>query len=341
MSRLTDWLWLIISGVLAVLWLWTLMRYRKERSTVRSSRPQTMLQRMEAEDLLKTFHNLQAKEGSVSIEELAHATQLPEAVVREEMATLFTLGWVERDSGDELRLTDEGTQRARDLIRAHRLWERYLVDREGMALDAVHAEAHRREHDTTAEELERLDAELEHPAWDPHGHVIPAPSSKLPATGARSLLDEGAPGSRFRIVELDDEPSELLAQLVILGLRPGMEIEVRQRDPTFLQVQLDDSTVPLANAAARRILVVPTPALAVPLGELPVGVQARVIEIRGSGKHQRRVLDMGFVPGAEIGVMRTAPLGDPVEYRVKETAVALRKEDADTILVEELRDEEE
>lgn len=339
MSGLIDWLWPIISVVLAALWLWTLIRYRRAQSAALLSRPPALLRRMDAEDLLKMFHNLQAEEGSVSVKQLMDATDLPEAMVREEMETLFALGWVEQGPEDTLTLTGKGMQRARDLIRAHRLWERYLVDREGMALDAVHAEAHQREHDTTPEELERLDAELEHPAWDPHGHVIPAPSSKLPPTGARSLLDEGAPGSRLRVVELDDEPSELLAQLVALGLKPGVEIVVREQEPTLLRVQLNGSTVPLANAAARRIRVVPVPALPTPLGELPISARARVVEIRGSGKHQRRMLDMGFVPGAEIRAIRSAPLGDPVAYRVKETAVALRKADADTVLVEELQDE--
>jgi Mn-dependent DtxR family transcriptional regulator len=44
----------------------------------------------------------------------------------------------------------------RELIRAHRLWEHYMVKREGMPLEAVHAEAHRREHETSFEEVERL-----------------------------------------------------------------------------------------------------------------------------------------------------------------------------------------
>ena len=48
------------------------------------------------------------------------------------------------------------------------------------------------------------------------------------------------------------------------------------------------------------------------------------------------MLDMGFVPGAEVIVIRKAPLGDPIEYRVKGTAVALRQKDANSILVEEL-----
>ena len=62
-------------------------------------------------------------------------------------------------------------------------------------------------------------------------------------------------------------------------------------------------------------------------------------EVQGGGKHQRRMLDMGFVPGASVSVMRKAPLGDPVEYTVKGTAVALRRREANTILVEELKDE--
>jgi len=271
------------------------------------------------------------------VEELTRAVHLPEAVIREEVDALLTFGWVERGSEGSLRLTDEGRHRAGDLIRVHRLWERYLVDREGMALEAVHAEADQREHDTTPKEMEKLDAELKYPAWDPHGHAIPAPSGQLPSTMARSLMDEGTPGSCLRIIQLDDEPAELLAQLVALGLKPGVEIEIREREPTLLRVQLDGNIVPLASAAARCVFVVPAPALPVPLGELPDGVRARVVETSGSGKHQRRMLDMGFVPGAEVTVIRRAPLGDPTEYHIKGTAVALRREDADTVMVEELR----
>jgi len=49
------------------------------------------------------------------------------------------------------------------------------------------------------------------------------------------------------------------------------------------------------------------------------------------------MLDMGLVPGAEVTAIRTAPLGDPIEYRIKGTAIAMRRTDADSILVEEVR----
>jgi Fe2+ transport system protein FeoA len=205
-----------------------------------------------------------------------------------------------------------------------------------MSLQAAHAEAHRREHDMTPEELGRLDAELGHPAWDPHGHVIPGSGHRIPSPIGRPLSKLAKPGSRLRIVSLDDEPASLLAQLVALGLEPGVDVEVVDREPDLLRLQLNDISFPLASAAAQHVAVVPAPSLPVELGELPAGSRAQVVEIGGVGKHQRRLLDMGFVPGAGVSVIRKAPLGDPVEYQVKGTSVALRREDANTILVEEL-----
>jgi len=109
-----------------------------------------------------------------------------------------------------------------------------------------------------------------------------------------------------------------------------------EQEAGVLRLRLDGNIIPLASAAARHVSVVPTPVLPVPMGELPVGSQAWVVEIAGSGKHQRRMLDMGFVPGAEVNTVRRAPLRDPIEYRIKRTAVALRLKDADSVLVEEL-----
>jgi Fe2+ transport system protein FeoA len=103
-----------------------------------------------------------------------------------------------------------------------------------------------------------------------------------------------------------------------------------------MRLQLDGVVVPLANAAAIHVSVVPAPVLPLPLGELPVGSRTRVVEVKGSGKHQRRMLDMGLVPGSEVVVVREAPLNDPVEYRVKGTSISMRRADADTVFVEEV-----
>jgi len=334
-----DWFWPGLSLLLGVLWLWTLLRQRRTAPAAQAPTRELIHQAVEVEDALKAAYTLQEKRDAWSGKELAQSMGLSEAMSEKVAGALVAFGWAEEDAQGGMHLTETGEARARELIRAHRLWECYLVDREGMPLEKVHAEAHRREHETTPEELEKLDAGLGHPAWDPHGHAIPAPGCQVPSSLARPLLEEGMPGSRLRVVCLDDEPAPLLAQLVALGFKPGAEVEVLDREPDLLRVRLDGDVVPLAGAAARHVSVVPAPALPVPLGELPIGSQALVAEVQGGGKHQRRMLDMGFVPGAEVTVIRGAPLGDPIEYRVKGTAVALRREDADTVLVEELRDE--
>lgn len=326
---ISNWLWPTVSVVLASLFVWTLLRRR--RAILRSRLPQLI----EMEDALKEIYNIQQGEASVEAGALAEALGISVETAKGLMGVLVASGWAEGDVSVGIRLTMQGRERAQELIRAHRLWERYLVDREGMPLEVIHAEANIREHEMTPDEVAKLDADLGHPAWDPHGDIIPDAGCRVPPP-AGSPLTDCMPGDRLRILHVEDEPPALFAQLVAMGFGPGVEVEVVEHQPRYLTVRVAGSPLTLATAAAERIHAVPVPVLPVPLGELPVGVRARVVEVKGGGKHQRRMLDMGLVPGAEVTVLRKAPLGDPTEYRVKGTAVALRRSDADTILVEEI-----
>jgi len=336
MSHLSCWLWPTLFFLLAAFCLWTLLRHHQSARAPQTSASGLTYRSAEAEDVLKVAYSVQEARGSLSGKELASSMGLPRVMAREVSGALVAFGWAEEDDQGNMRLTQLGEARACELIRVHRLWERYLVDREGMSLEEVHSEAHRREHETTPEEVERLDAQLGHPAWDPHGHAIPESGRKVPSAPGRPMLEEGTPGSRLRIVSVDDDSPPLLAQLVALGLKPGVDVKVLEREPDLLRLQVDGDVVPLANAAAKHAFVVPAPALPVPLGVLPVGSLTRVVEVKGNGKHQRRMLDMGLVPGAEVVVVREAPLEDPVEYRVKGAAISMRRADANTVLVEEL-----
>lgn len=71
-----------------------------------------------------------------------------------------------------------------------------------------------------------------------------------------------------------------------------------------------------------------------PLSELEPTEQGRIIAVGGGGEIRRRLLDMGIVSGAAVEVQRVAPLGDPVEIKVKGYNLALRKEEAEKIQVE-------
>lgn len=64
--------------------------------------------------------------------------------------------------------------------------------------------------------------------------------------------------------------------------------------------------------------------------------RAAIQAVQGGAALRKRLLDMGLVPGAEISVVRVAPLGDPVEYMVKGYRLSLRRSEASQVLVERL-----
>ncbi len=70
-----------------------------------------------------------------------------------------------------------------------------------------------------------------------------------------------------------------------------------------------------------------------PLSALNAGEKARIVSIGGSGAARRRMLDMGLVPGSTIEMIRKAPMGDPIEFKVRGYMISLRKEEAEQITV--------
>lgn len=69
------------------------------------------------------------------------------------------------------------------------------------------------------------------------------------------------------------------------------------------------------------------------LANLPAGAHARVLAVAGSGPVARRLMEMGIVPGAHVRMIKAAPLGDPLEIRVRGYHLALRRAEAQTIKV--------
>ena len=70
------------------------------------------------------------------------------------------------------------------------------------------------------------------------------------------------------------------------------------------------------------------------LKDIPIGGSARVTRVRGEGALQRRIMDMGITKGCLIKVRKAAPLGDPIEIKVRGYQLSLRKADAALIEVQ-------
>jgi Fe2+ transport system protein FeoA len=70
------------------------------------------------------------------------------------------------------------------------------------------------------------------------------------------------------------------------------------------------------------------------LAHLPIGTLAKIVSINEGGAISRRLLEMGVVPGATVRVVKTAPFGCPMEIRVRNSHLALRRVEANSIVVE-------
>lgn len=75
------------------------------------------------------------------------------------------------------------------------------------------------------------------------------------------------------------------------------------------------------------------------LAELPIGVDARIVDVRGADSLRLRLLEMGFVPGTAVRVIKRAPFGDPLELRLRGGHISLRAAEAARVAVEPARRE--
>ncbi len=239
-------------------------------------------------------------------------------------------------------MTTEGKQLAVNVIRAHRLWERYLADEAGMPLTRVHAEANRREHYRDVGEVDRLDAALGHPQRDPHGDPIPTADGRLVEFVGTPLTDWPI-GRAACITHLEDEPASVFDLIVALGLLPGQTLVMDGSTPQGLLVSFDGRQRVLPPVIAANVFVEAVAQdVAVPtdLRRLSALGHHQDAVISGfdpslRGFHRRRLLDLGLTPGTPIRTERVSMFRDPRAYRVRGSLIALRREQADKVHIED------
>ena len=77
------------------------------------------------------------------------------------------------------------------------------------------------------------------------------------------------------------------------------------------------------------------------LNELSINETGKIITVNGDGKNRQHLLEMGLIPGAKIKLIKYAPLGDPIEFKINGYELTLRKDDAIKIQVEETNEDEQ
>ena len=311
------------------LWRWLPMLATNKRALV--------------EDALKHLHDCEYNRRIATLLSLSGALAISGDRAANLVISLEKLG-LAKSTGDGPQLTTEGRRYALAVIRGHRLWEQYLAERTGFAPTEWHAEADRREHHLSRAEVESLAAELGGPRYDPHGDAIPSATGEIaPATG-QSLVSL-KPGQLAVIVHVEDEPEAVYAQLVLMGLAPGVRIRLIELLPDRIRFRVDGKEHSLSPVVAANLAVVPltedweSGENVERLSMLEPGQKGSVIRISSAcrGIQLRRLLDLGFTPGTVVEAELRSAGGDPTAYRVRGALIALRKEQADLICIRHRR----
>jgi DtxR family Mn-dependent transcriptional regulator len=178
------------------------------------------------EDALKHIVTWERGRKTATPESLAGALGLSQRRVLTLVTRMEERGLVQITS-DGLRLTPAGESWAMHVVRAHRLWERYLADDAGMPMSRLHQAAEKAEHQLTPESLDELEAHLGHPQRDPHGDPIPTAEGAIAPLNAVSLT-EWPDGKPARIMHIEDEPDAIFQQILAAGLRPGATVRIQR-----------------------------------------------------------------------------------------------------------------
>jgi Mn-dependent DtxR family transcriptional regulator len=191
---------------------------------------------------LFSLHPVPAAGAAVALPALGEQLRLLPADLRRQCRKLARGGWVECGP-DDIRLTEKGFHQAKRIVRAHRLWETFLVNEMGIALDHAHPDAEEIEHLLSERLLDRVDDLLGHPVADPHGQRIPRPPELL-RPGTVSSLSMLRVGDRALVRGLDaDAAPEMVERVASAGLPLGAEVEITERTADRWTVRCPDATL--------------------------------------------------------------------------------------------------
>ena len=178
------------------------------------------------EDYLKCIYHLGSKsKRPVNTNAIAAKLQTKPASVTDMVQKLATKGLASYYKYKGVRLTHQGDSRALQIVRKHRLWEFFLVNKLDFSWDTVHEIAEQLEHIQSTELIKRLDAYLNYPKYDPHGDPIPNEQGEI-APHPDTTLSMLAKGDQCRIIRTKDSSSELLVFLDTLGIALGAQLQV-------------------------------------------------------------------------------------------------------------------
>tara|TARA_B100001758_G_scaffold244249_1_gene255316 strand:+ start:2355 stop:3035 length:681 start_codon:yes stop_codon:yes gene_type:complete len=195
-------------------------------------------------------------DGKASTNAIAKEINTSAASVSDMLKKLQDKKLINYEKYKGVELSKKGKSKAINILRKHRLWETFLVNNLGFNWGEVHDMAEQLEHIKSEELINRLDAFLEHPKFDPHGEPIPTKEGKLP-TSNTTCLNELHPGAKGKVMGVTLDKKTFLEYLTQLKISIGTVIELVSQvsfDKSFI-IKIEGKTQHISHSVAQHLLI--------------------------------------------------------------------------------------
>ncbi|MEM6343360.1 MAG: iron chelate uptake ABC transporter family permease subunit [Bacteroidota bacterium] len=199
------------------------------------------------EDILKQALRLHEK-GELTLKNLQARLREEHGIIKPQLNRLVQKGLIKQNR-NQLVLTDEGIRIGYNLIRAHRLWETYLVQEFGLSEDQIHEDAEKYEHILPEALVDEVALHLGNPRLDPHGSPIPGKYNTDRANLGSARLGQQVHISTHQLNHL------VRSELWELGIQPGVEVELREWDDDALVIRFAERLVSIPKPLTEKILI--------------------------------------------------------------------------------------
>ena len=211
------------------------------------------------ENYIKAIYKLiEAQGDTISTNAIADKMNTKAASVTDMLKKLYTKKLINYKKYQGVTLTSKGEKMALNIIRKHRLWEMFLVEKLDFKWDEVHDVAEQLEHINSDKLIEEIDKFLNYPKVDPHGDPIPDSNGKLQLTKSQTLSKFNKNDICVMTGVVDHSPT-FLQYLDKSGINLGNEIKIKDivSFDRSLQITINkNSTIFISNEVAKNILVI-------------------------------------------------------------------------------------
>ncbi len=208
------------------------------------------------ENYLKSIYHLSLNDGTVSTNQIAASLNTKAASVSDMIKKLADKALVNYAKYQGVSLTPAGEKIAVNIIRKHRLWEYFLVEKLNFKWDEVHEMAEEMEHISSTELIDRLDKFMDYPRHDPHGDPIPDSDGNFKTNELKALSTVNV-NTKGIVSGVRDHSAAFLQYLEKQNLTLGKKISVTETidyDQSMI-LKTDSGTIHISKEVANNLLI--------------------------------------------------------------------------------------